>query len=165
MKKTLFALALLFAMGASAQSLPDFKSYPVETAEQATASTDIAKKTSDYLLNNPIDKYVLDRTHAASFLIKWMGASPDYSFAFDNTFTIFKNDTDQSGLYLAALSKYQIEHKQKEITPEGTIAVWETIAKYIDNPANNVKAKGKVKKLVEACKAVKLQEFLDKQKG
>ncbi len=163
MKKVLFSITLCLTMLITyAQSLPDYSKHPLNTPENVKAASIIALQSANFLLYTPIDKSLLDRINSVSFLMDWMEASKDYTFAFDSSIAVLENDTNYMGLYIAAMAKYQIENKITESNEDSKIGTWKIIADYVNNPANNVDVSGKLRRLVNAYKKDKLEEFLNK---
>lgn len=164
MKKIILSAALLLSLSSAfAQTaLPDFSKFPVATPKEATAANQNALQTANYLLSNAVDNVKLDRMTAAGYLMRWMEESPDFTFSFDGNFAAVSKEVEISAIYIATMAKYQIENKKKTVTADESVTIWENFAKYIADPANNVKPKGKVKKLVDAYKEGKLKEYLAK---
>ena len=162
MKKIILSAALLlsFSCAFAQTALPDLTKFPVATPKEATAANKNALQTAEYLLTNPIDKNHADRMDAARYLMEWMESSPDFTFSFDANFAAVCKEVDISALYIASMVNYQVSNNVKEATKAESVLIWETFAKYITNPANNVKQKDEVKKLAEAYKAGKLKEYL-----
>ncbi|NDI99018.1 hypothetical protein GWA97_08020 [Flavobacterium sp. LaA7.5] len=163
MKKILFSFALFLAIVTThAQSAPDYSKYPLNNEKNTRAADATALQAANYLLKTPIDFKEADRKNSIVFLMNWMEASPDYTFSLDSSMTILGDDVNYGALYIAAMAKYQIENKVFESTDDSKIQTWKIIAEYIANPNNNIKVKGKIKKLVEANEKNKLEEFLNK---
>ncbi|KAF2518778.1 hypothetical protein E0W68_08500 [Flavobacterium salilacus subsp. salilacus] len=164
MKKILFSFALFLAIVTThAQSAPDFSKYPLNNEKNTRAADATALQAANFLLKTPINFKEADRKSSIAFLIKWMEASPDYTFSLDNSMIILDDDdVNYSALYIAAMAKYQIENKVYESTDDSKVQTWKIIAEYVANPNNNIKVKGKIKKLVEANEKNKLEEFLNK---
>lgn len=163
MKKVLFSITLCLTMLITyAQSAPDYSKHPLNNEKNTRAADATALEAANFLLKTPIDFKEADRKSSIAFLIKWMEASPDYSFSLDNSMTILGDDVNHSALYIAAMSKYQIENKVFESTDDSKVQTWKIIAEYVNNPNNNIKVKGKIKKLVEANEKNKLEEYLNK---
>jgi len=165
MKKIILSAALLLSLNcAFAQTaLPDFSKFPVTTAKEANAANKNVLQTADYLLTNPIDKDHSDRMNAARYLMEWMESSPDFTFSFDSHFAAVSKEVDISAIYIASMAKYQIPANKKVVTSAESAQIWENFAKYIADPSNNAKPKGELKKMVDAYKDGKLNEYLAKQ--
>jgi len=163
MKKLLFTIGVVLTLSlANAQTAPDYSKYPLDTEANIKKANDAALQTANYVLGTPINKDPQQRLEALQFLLMWMQGTPDYSFAIDNTFSLVGEDQQMMGLYLAAMIKHQVDNKIKQGGPDVSVATLKTIAEYIDNPAHNAKATGELKKMVEANKAGKLKEFVEK---
>jgi hypothetical protein len=98
--------------------------------------------------------------------MKWMQGTSDYSFVPDKiAFKITNNESEMVGLYFTCLAKYALE-KGKTVDREVLrINSYRLLALYCENPDNNYKPKGEIKKLIEAKNQNKIREYLDsKQK-
>ncbi|OIQ18043.1 MAG: hypothetical protein BM557_07445 [Flavobacterium sp. MedPE-SWcel] len=163
MKKIILVLVLcLSTVLTYAQSIPNYDKYPLDTAKNVKTATPIALQAANYLLDTPISQNETNRLNSAAFLIEWMSSSPDYSFDIDHSIEILGDNNDYLGIYLAAMVKYQVENKILESNETTKLELWKIVAQYMDNPDNNIKVKGKIKKLIKANKKNKLQEFLNK---
>ena len=162
MKKILFFAGVLFiSLTTKAQSLPNFNSYKLDTPAHVTEANPAALKAANFLLETPInDSTEKNRSVAMTFLVKWMSDSPDYTFSIDHTMTILDIKEEYMSIYLAAMVKYQIENNIFKSNDKTKIETWKIVAEYAKNPENNVKVKGKIKKLLKAYEKNELEEFL-----
>lgn len=162
MRKIIFTLSLLFtiAMG-YAQSLPDYDAIPLKAAGDYKPAEGAALQASNYLLSIPVRTDTVEEAKSAAFLIKWMMGTPDYTFSMESTEEIMGNDDNIMTIYMAAMTKFCLENKGLAKDQAAVkVGTWKIIADYIDNPAHKVKQTKKMKKLIEANKSGKLEEFL-----
>jgi ABC-type tungstate transport system permease subunit len=84
----------------------------------------------------------------------------------DETITkIAGGDNDILSMYFICLAKYALAKGKGVDREELKYNAYLLLAKYCENPGNNYKPKGEVKKLIDAKNQDKLKEFLDsKQK-
>lgn len=121
---------------------------------------------ADYVYSSPIDKDNLNRKNAIAFIMKWMAGTSDYSFGMDETISkIAGGDNEILSIYFVSLAKYALSKGKGVDREELKYNAYSLLAKYCENPINNYKPKGEIKKMIEADKQHKLKEFLDsKQK-
>ncbi len=109
MKPFLTLLLALFCYSSFAQS-PDYESIKLGNKEECTAAEPSAIQACTYIFSTPFEKNDLARLNALAFIIKWMSATPDFSFTIDETaIKSMKGNDDLVGLYLAAMTKYSLE--------------------------------------------------------
>lgn len=162
MKKALFIVSLFTCSFCLAQSRPDYEKIKLEKKEDIRAADTFALVASGYLLSNPYDKNSLQRLEALQFIIKWMEATPDYSFTLEAVATkIMKGNDDLLGLYLAAMTKYCLENKaasrDEKLVRLNAITM---LLNYCENENNNMKMTKQLKKLSEAKANGKLEQEL-----
>ena len=170
MKKLVFLLVALlcFSCGIS-QVLPDYKNYKLDTATDCQKADTIVHQVANYLLQTPIKlskstnieaaEYDKQRLDAASFLMKWMERTSEYSFSLDHSIT--KLDIELMSMYLAAMVKYSIENKnESEDLNIQKLNSWKILLEYCDNPTNNVEMSEKLKKLSDANKKGELKAYM-----
>ena len=117
---------------------------------------------ADYVYSTPVDKDNLNRKNAVTFIMKWMGGNPDYSFVPDKTAAkIMNNDMELLGVYYTCLAKYALEKGKTVNREELKYNAYLLVAVYCENPANNYIPKGETKKLIEAKNQNKLKDYLE----
>ncbi|MES1226704.1 MAG: hypothetical protein ABUT20_65120 [Bacteroidota bacterium] len=140
----------------------NYDNVKLETAADCKAADPIALEASTYLLSTPFEKDNVIRLNSLSFIIKWMSATPDYTFSIDEMASkIMKGNDELLGLYMAAMTKYCLENKasskdQKLIKLNAVIYV----LKYCEDEKNNMKMTKQLKKLSDAKAKGELESSL-----
>lgn len=146
-----------------AQELPDYDAIPLAKKEDFNEKADEAALLSaNYLLATPSNDKSLPRIKAVQYVLKWMEGTPNYTFEIDATITkLNKKGTELIGLYLAATTKYCLENKENAKDRSLVkLNTYKILAEYCEKSENNIKASGELKKLIEANKNGKLEEYL-----
>ena len=162
MKNLIFALLLFICSFSFGQTRPDYETIKLDQKSEIQAADTFALVASTFLLTTPFDKDELHRLEALQFIIKWMTATPDYSFSLDEVATkIMKGNNDLLGLYMASMTKYSLENKssskdQKAVKLNSIII----LLNYCENENNKIKMTKQLKKLSEAKAKGKLEEEL-----
>jgi len=162
MKEIIIIILATFCNTLFAQTTTDYDNVKLETAADCKAADPIALDASNYLLSTPFEKDNLTRLKSLSFIIKWMSATPDYTFSLDEVASkMMKGNDDLLGLYMAAMTKYCLENKasskdQKLIKLNAVTYV----LNYCENEKNNIKMTKQLKKLSEAKAKGELEQSL-----
>lgn len=120
---------------------------------------------SDYVYSNPVEKDNAHRESAINFIMRWMQGTPDFSFPLDETLTkIAKGDYDFIGIYIASSAKYALQKGKGVSREEIRYNAYLLALAYCENPVNNYKIKGEIRKLAEAKDQDKLKEYLESKK-
>lgn len=157
-------LLLLISIVIYAQNLPDFDKIPLTTKDDFNEQADqAALDASNFLLTTVYAKDNLPRLKATQYVLKWMSGTPHYKFTIDESATkISKKDEGILGLYLAAQTKYTLENKEQAKDSNAVkLNTFKLIIAYCEHPDNKIKITGELKKLIEAQKAGKLEEYLN----
>jgi len=159
-------LTILISAGSFAQDFSQYESIPLTTAAEYRKAEPHVILATELVLATPIEKKNKNRENAIAFIMKWMGGTSDFSFIPDKTVTkVTANDPDLVGVYFACLAKYALEKGKGVDREELRINAYTLLAKYCENPDNNYKLRGEMKKLVDAKNQNKIKEYLDsKQK-
>jgi hypothetical protein len=155
----LIAAALFFGNSSFAQSL--YSDIKLEQKEDYKLAEPSVLKATNYLFTSKYDKDDLERLYAIEFIMKWISGTPDFNFELDEKFTkTFLYETDLLGLYMGALAKYVLEHKEqaKDATTINLNAV-KLVIDYSSKPANNLKQTGELKKMATALKKGELEKY------
>jgi hypothetical protein len=155
----LIAAALFFCNSSFAQSL--YSDIKLEQKEDYKLAEPTVLKATNYLFTSKYDKDDLERLYAIEFIMKWISGTPDFNFELDEKFTKpFLYETDLLGLYMGALAKYVLEHKEqaKDATTINLNAV-KLVIDYSSKPANNLKQTGELKKMATALKKGELEKY------
>jgi hypothetical protein len=165
--KALFSILLsCLAFSVFSQNTSQYDNIPLTSAANYRKAEPQVILASDYVYSSPVDKENMNRKNAIAFIMKWMGGTSDYSFGMDETISkIAGGDNDVLGMYFVCLAKYALDKGKGVDREELKYNAYLLLAKYCENPGNNFKPKGEVKKLIDAKNQDKLKEFLDsKQK-
>ena len=160
MKKFL-ALTIAAGIAISSFAQSSYSNIKLEEKEDYKIAESTVLKASEYLFTTKYDKEDLERLYAIEFIMNWMNGTPDFSFELNEKFTKpFLHETDLLGLYMGALAKFAIEHKDqaKDATTLNLNAV-KIIIGYSSKPANNLKQTGELKKMAAALKKGELEKY------
>ncbi len=162
MKIILPVLFILLQISAFAQPSTQYDNILLSTPKEYRKAEPQVILAADYVYASPIDKDNLNRQNAISFIMRWMSGTPDYSFVPDKSvMKITNNDNELLGVYFACLAKYALEKGKAVEREELRINSYKLLAIYCENPENNYKPRGEIKKLIEAKNQDKLKEYLD----
>ena len=155
-------LLLIFSLtGIASFTQSTYANIKLEAKEDYQQAEPSVLKASDYLFTSKYDKDDLERLYAIEFIMKWMGGTPDFSFEMNEKFMKpFVEETDLLGLYMGAVAKFAIEHKEqvKDANAINLNAV-KMVIDYSNKPANNLKQTGELKKLATALKKGELEKY------
>jgi len=164
MKPTIFLIA--FFLTTVTLSAQDFNKLAniieFKTGDECRSYDSSALQCANYVLATPNNEDDNNRAIAMRFLIIWMMATPDYSFALDGNVTKLGSKKDNIlGVYMASMLKYSMEHKDKASDQKDVaINTYHMVAEYCNNSANNIKPDKDLKKLIEADKNNTLKDYL-----
>jgi hypothetical protein len=165
--KTIFSIIFcIVALHAFSQKTSQYDNIPLNTAADFRKAEPQVILATDYVYSTPVDKENINRKNAVSFIMKWMAGTSDYSFGMDETISkIAGGDNDVLSAYFVCLAKYALAKGKGVDREELKYNAYLLLTKYCENPNNNYKPKGEVKKMIDAKNQDKLKEFLDsKQK-
>lgn len=162
MRAIYLILFVILCNNSIAQTTFDYEKVKVETAADCRAADPLALEASNYLLSTPFEKNNIDRLRSLSVLIKWMSATPDYSFSLDEAAAkLMKGNDDLLGLYMAAMTKYCLENK--ESAKDSKLVKLNAVTyvlNYCEDEKNNIKMTKQLKKLSEAKSKGELEQML-----
>ena len=119
---------------------------------------------SNYLLNSPIDALDNDQNHmsALQFIMRWMEGTPDYNFNIDETIgNVMNTNASLLGIYMAAMSKYVLEHKDKASDFDDVkYNSFLIFIKYCEDGSKKVEQTDEIKELIKARDEDHLKDFL-----
>lgn len=164
--KALFSILLCcLAFSVFSQNTSQYDNIPLTSAANYRKAEPQVILASDYVYSSPVDKENMNRKNAIAFIMKWMGGTSDYSFGMDETISkIAGGDNDALSMYFVCLAKYALDKGKEVDREELKYNAYLLLAKYCENPGNNYKPKGEVKKMIDAKNQDKLKEFLDSKK-
>lgn len=160
--KTIIIIMLAVLSISSFAQTTDYDKVKLETAADCKAADPIALEASNYLLSTPFEKDSMVRLKSLAFVIKWMSATPDYSFSLDESVTKpLKGNDDLLGLYMAGMTKYCLENKGSA-KDQNLVKVnaMTYVLNYCENEENNLKMTKQLKKLSEARANGELEKSL-----
>jgi hypothetical protein len=165
MKIVLASLLIFTSLSIFSQSKSQYDNVFLATASDFRRAEPQVILASDYVYSNPVEKDNAHRESAINFVMKWMQGTPDYSFPLDETLTkIAKNDYDLIGVYIACCAKYALEKGKGVSRDDIKYNSYVLLVNYCENPVNNYKIRGEVKKLADAKNQDKLKEYLESKK-
>jgi hypothetical protein len=149
MKHVILSLLLFYSVSTFAQ-LPDLDAIKLEKASDYKPANPAALAAANYILSVPVSK---DESYTKSlrFLLKWMQGTPEYGFEIGNDVgKLVKGNNDLLGVYMAAMSKYCIEHpesaKDHDVVKKNAI---DSLIAYCQNPDNKVRMNKALRKLAD----------------
>jgi hypothetical protein len=94
--------------------------------------------------------------------MRWMEGMPDYMFNLDESISeIAKSNNSLYGVFLACISKFVIENKEKSKDQEEIkYNTFLTLIKYCEDPSKNVRQSREIKDLIKARDENRLYEYL-----
>lgn len=129
---------------------------------QFSENEDRILMAADYILSIPISLSNQVRLNAMQGLVKWMSGTPDYQFLIDESITrLSKNNDVLFGIYMAAMTHYVLNHKDKP-TNEAVIKLgtYEILLDYCEDPHNAIPPDRELKKAFKARRDGKLERYL-----
>jgi len=165
MKTLLLFLLLLISFGSFSQNATQYSNIILNTAADFRKAEPYVSLAADLVYSTPIEKENTRRAEAITFISKWMGGTSDFSFIINEALPkITGNNYDLFGVYVACVSKYALQKgkgvDRKELEYNSILL----LANYCENPENNYKPVGEMKKMIAAKNQGKLQEYLDSKK-
>ncbi|WP_293301342.1 hypothetical protein [Pedobacter sp. UBA4863] len=161
MRKIFFAFLCLFSLNLYGQELPNLKNVKLNKKASYKNAEPTIVKVVDYLFKTPIDKKNKARNNAGRFLLDWMNGTPDHVFYLEEKETSFFNtDPDLLLMYMAALTKFSLEHptaKEKQTQALGAMSL---ILPYLYQQSDKKTWTKELWQLYDASKNEQLKEFL-----
>jgi len=114
----------------------------------------------DYLLMKPCVE-TLTSLNAISFIIEWMGATPNFTFSLEeNIYKVIKSDLNLTSRYYASLAKVALEKNYTENCMELQLNAITTLLEYCELSKNQVKISKKLQKYIDSKNAGTLKELI-----
>ncbi len=162
--KQLFILVTVSLLGFSicqAQELPNLKAVKLNKNANYKTAEPIALKVSNYLFATSIDRRNRQRIEAGNFLIRWMNGTPDYTFYVeDREMNLFGFDSDVLLMYMAALTKFMLEHPQIKHKDEQALGAVNIVLPYLNKESDKKRWPNLLWQLNDAYQQNKTAEFL-----
>ncbi len=159
MKQIVFIVLLLCGTKLAAQTFPNFSTIRFSLPSDYRSADSTVLLATDYLLSTPFDKNNTDRLKSTAFVIKWMTATPDYTFSLDQAVLskITSGSDDLLGLYMICMAKYVLENKETAKDEKlAQLNGLKILLHYAGNEANEVPLNNPLIKLIKADKKGKL---------
>jgi len=165
MKTTSVLIALLLPAMMFAQS-KGFDKVPVATAEECKSAEPKVLEAANYLIDHPLDCKDKNCEYGRKLIIEWQTNTPDYSFQIDVKIVDLSKGNDMLlGVVMACMTKYALENPaDAKDALKMKVGSFNLIADYAAKSTNGVKATKQIKKLLEAKKKGKMQEFAEEEK-
>lgn len=161
MKNYLLFLLMLTCFSGFSQT--NYDKISLSSDEDSRAANKYALEAANYLLNTPFDKNDAQRIKSLAFMTKWMEATPDFSFYYDQTVNekIINGNDYLLGYYSAAMTRFSLENEAKA-KDDGVVMVnsVKLLLAYCENPKNNLKMPAALQKLSDANKKGELVKAL-----
>ena len=154
---TSFLALSCFAAPAFSQEAPT-----AQTAEDYRKMEPKILEDANYILSTPKDDSNTKRSECFQEILLWMSNTADFTFEIDEPITrAAEKDNTLLGVYLAAISKYALEHRDEAKDGKGLrLSAYTLFLEYCANDSNGVKKNKELKKMQEAKKEGKLKEYL-----
>jgi len=148
--RALFTIILIsLGINLLGQDFSNLKEIPLTNKEDCAKAQPKIIECCNYLLTKPCIED-LNSLNSVVFIIKWMGATPDFKFGTnDDVSKAIKSNNVLAGTYYAAIAKIAIE---KNIKDDSKILQDESITlflKYCENKEYKVKISNKLQKLID----------------
>lgn len=168
-KHFLITLGLsLILFSSYAQNWDALSDLSFKDAQDCRNYDDEALIAANFILDAPLEVNSSDMDHVNAwlFLFKWMITTEDYHFELDDTFSqMMKPNENLVGVVLSSMVKTTMENKDKNLNQsEIKLMYVNTFLDYCTDPANGVKIKKDLKKMVQARDENRLEEFLNQSK-
>jgi len=153
-------LFILITITAQAQYYNELKEIDLSTPENCKKAETKVIECCDYLFSVPCEENIKS-LNAVVFLIEWMGATPDYSFGFnDNFYKVIKSKEIIAGRYYAAMAMVAIKENLGDNDDTFQIKAITKFLEYCENPSSKIKINKKLKKYIEAKNNNSLKEII-----
>ena len=162
MKAILCILLMFAAVSSFSQNTSQYDNILLNTAADYRKAEPQVSLAADYVYSTPIDKENINRRNAIAFILKWMQGTSDYSFAVDESMRkITNDDRELIGVYAACITGYALRKGKGVDREELKLNSYRMLAQYCENPSNNYKPRGEMKKMIDAKNQNRLKEYLD----
>lgn len=163
MRKIIFAFLFLLSLNVFAQELPNLKHIKLNKKISYKQAEPTVIKVVDYLFQTPIDRKNKSRNNAGQFLVDWMNGTPDYVFYMEERETSFFNtSSDLLLMYMAALTKFSLEHPSVKEKQEQALGAMNLVLPYLYQQSEKKTWTKELWQLYDAHKNGKLEPYLYK---
>ena len=164
-KHFLITLGLsLILFSSYAQDWDALSDLSFKDAQDCRNYDDEALIATNFILNAPLEVNSSDMDHVNAwlFMFKWMITTADYHFMLDDTYSkMMKPNENLVGVVLASMVRTVMENNDKNLSEWDIKLLYVNLfLDYCTNPANGVKLKKDLKKMVQARDENRLEEYL-----
>lgn len=160
MRLFILSLFVFVSLSLNAQDFSKLKQIPLTNEEECQSAEDKVIECSEYLFSIPCEEN-LTTLNITQFLLKWMGATPEYSFGFETNFNkAIKSDMALVARYLGAMCLYAIENGHKVADKELQLESIKIVLDYSGDEKNAVNVSKKLKKFMDANEAGTLVDLI-----
>lgn len=165
MKQGILIFCILFSISWNktfAQDYSDLEKISLKDRTECADNEKLVLECSNYVLESPLNVIEKDenRLSAMKFIMRWMEATPDYSFSLDESMgKATSSNPTLLAVLLAAMSQYALENKTDDAN-DVKYNSFITFIKYCEDPDNKVKLNEDLKELIKARDENNLKEFL-----
>lgn len=152
MKKIIFIfLITLTSTMTFGQNFSELANVELKSKESCKSAESQVLTCANYLFSTPADQAELNRLNALKFIMKWMEATPDYTFDLgEKAMKLTNGETDLLSLYMAAMSKVVLENTAGKLSSDEMYNQAEKIlVKYCAVADNKIKPSKKIKQLIK----------------
>ena len=157
-------LFMLVFPGIMAQDYSKLDKIDMKTQADYKKNESLVLECANYILDSRIDDINDDpnRQSAMEFIQRWMDGTPDYMFNIDESIGPLLNaNPSLLYVYLAAMSKYVLEHKQNaDNDNEVKYNSFLIIINYCEDSGHRVRMDQELRNLIKAKDDNKLREYL-----
>jgi hypothetical protein len=158
---SLLFVFLLLNLCAFAQELPNLTNIKLNKRASYKHAEPAVEKVVAYLFNTPIDKKNRKRGDAGQFLLNWMNGTPDYTFYLEERESSFFNtDPDLLLMYMAALTRFSLEHPAEKDRRKQALGAMELVLPYLYQQSDKQSWSAALWQLHDAHRNGKLNDFL-----
>jgi hypothetical protein len=146
----------------SAQDYSNLDKIQLNTKTNCAENETLVLECCNYILASPVNELDKDKNRLAAlqFIMRWMEATPEYSFMLDESMAkVSSADPALLGVFLSCMSKYAVENKTDD---PGDVKYnsFLTFIKYCEDPASKVKLNKDLKELIDAKNTNSLKDYL-----
>ncbi|MDV3309428.1 MAG: hypothetical protein LOY03_11495 [Cyclobacteriaceae bacterium] len=159
--KNLVFLCLVALNAAWAQDPEKWQSVSFASAADYKVNEATVLECANFILNVAAEPTNPARKAALSLLSKWMAGTPDHTFVIGKAIGRLMNDNEAVlGIYMAAMTKYVLEHSTPPDEKDVELNAFQTLLKYCEDPRNKVPSTRELKRALKAREKGKLSDYL-----
>jgi hypothetical protein len=146
----------------AAQDYSELEKISLRSKTECAQNEKLVLECCDYLLESTINSIGEDKNHsgALQFILRWMEATPDYSFTLDETMIeTTSSNPSLLGILLVSMSKYALENKTDDADDVKYNSFLRFI-EYCEDPDHKVNMSRELEELIKARNENSLKEYL-----